>query len=100
MYVSSSSVNPTTLAHADIPICNTLKNSKSAVGHTCSCNHLGSASSMELVGGYRIFERYCIMRNGDGDSQVYLAVKDMYAINSVTKYECIGHIQKRVGSRQ
>ncbi|GFX85113.1 uncharacterized protein TNCV_4979681 [Trichonephila clavipes] len=65
-------------------ICNTLKNSKSPVEHTCFCNHLGSASSMESVGGHRIFERSCTMRNlkyvyfyGDGDSQGYLAVKDM-----------------------
>ncbi|GFX74132.1 uncharacterized protein TNCV_490961 [Trichonephila clavipes] len=63
-------------------ICNTLKNSKSPVGYTCSCNHLGSASSMESVGGYRIFERSCITRNlkyvlfyDDGDSQGYLVVR-------------------------
>ncbi|GFU06188.1 uncharacterized protein TNCV_4764981 [Trichonephila clavipes] len=83
-----------------------LKNSKSPVGHTCTCNHLGSASSMESVGWYRIFESSCTTRNlkyvhfyGEGDSQGYLAVKDMYGINSDTKYECIGHTQKRVGSR-
>ncbi|GFV98033.1 uncharacterized protein TNCV_4447941 [Trichonephila clavipes] len=87
-------------------ICNALKNFKSPVGHTCSCNHLGSASSMESVDEYRIFERSCIKRNlkyvhfyGDGDSQGYLAVKNMYGNNSVTKYDCIGHIQKKVGSQ-
>lgn len=86
-------------------ICNRLKTSKSLVEHACTCNHLGSASSMESVGAYRIFERSCITRSlkyvdyyGDGDSQGYLAVKDVYGVDSVTKYECIGHIQKRVGS--
>ncbi|GFX75424.1 CCHC-type domain-containing protein [Trichonephila clavipes] len=36
---------------------------------------------------------------GDGDSKSHLAVKDIYGIDSVRKYECIGHIQKRVGSK-
>ncbi|GFW83704.1 uncharacterized protein TNCV_668171 [Trichonephila clavipes] len=27
-----------------------------------------------------------------------MSVKDTYGINSVTKFECIGHVQKRVGS--
>ncbi|GFU03481.1 uncharacterized protein TNCV_2257121 [Trichonephila clavipes] len=36
---------------------------------------------------------------GDGDSKGFLQVKDIYGENSVTKLECIGHIQKRVGSR-
>ncbi|GFT33142.1 uncharacterized protein TNCV_1264981 [Trichonephila clavipes] len=66
----------------------------------------GSSSSMEPVGAYRIFERsedhrmlrytdYC----GDGDSKAFDAVKDIYGKDSVTKLECIGHIQKRVGTR-
>ncbi|GFT87552.1 uncharacterized protein TNCV_3759911 [Trichonephila clavipes] len=28
-----------------------------------------------------------------------MSVKDTYGLNSVTKFECIGHVQKRVGSR-
>ncbi|GFX49419.1 uncharacterized protein TNCV_3341971 [Trichonephila clavipes] len=28
-----------------------------------------------------------------------MSVKDTYVLNSVTKFECIGHVQKRVGSR-
>ncbi|GFY05307.1 hypothetical protein TNCV_2207531 [Trichonephila clavipes] len=45
--------------------------------HVC-CNHMGSASSMETVGAYRIFERSENHRKlqytdyyGDGDSKVY-----------------------------
>ncbi|GFX75013.1 uncharacterized protein TNCV_1845851 [Trichonephila clavipes] len=61
---------------------------------------------MEAVGSIRIFERSLIKRNlqyteyyGDSDSKGFLQVKDIYGENSVTKLECIGHIQKRVGSR-
>ncbi|GFX11666.1 uncharacterized protein TNCV_4340121 [Trichonephila clavipes] len=36
---------------------------------------------------------------GDGDSKGFISVKDTYGKNSVTKYECIGHVQKRVGAR-
>ncbi|GFU79185.1 uncharacterized protein LOC101238613 [Trichonephila clavipes] len=58
---------------------------------------------MEVVGAYRIFERSNV-RNvqyneyyGDGDSEGYESVKNFYGINTVTKLECIGHVQKRVG---
>ncbi|GFS95686.1 uncharacterized protein TNCV_481991 [Trichonephila clavipes] len=61
---------------------------------------------MEPVGAYRLFERSRETRKlqyvefyGDGDSKSHLAVKDIYGIESVRKYECIGHIQKRVGSK-
>ncbi|GFV05766.1 uncharacterized protein TNCV_1129891 [Trichonephila clavipes] len=71
--------------------------------HVC-CNHMGSASSMETVGAYRIFERSENHRKlqytdyyGDGDSKAYESVKNMYAPNTVNKLECIGHVQKRVG---
>ncbi|GFV40319.1 uncharacterized protein TNCV_4900381 [Trichonephila clavipes] len=33
------------------------------------------------------------------DTGLYLSVKDTYGKDSVTKYECIGHVQKRVGAR-
>ncbi|GFV60088.1 uncharacterized protein TNCV_3886061 [Trichonephila clavipes] len=89
--------------------CNTSKKfrkSKHIKKHQCSCNHQGSAGSMEPVGAYRLFERSRETRKlqyvefyGDGDSKSHLAVKDIYGIDSVRKYECIGHIQKRVGSK-
>ncbi|GFT51769.1 uncharacterized protein TNCV_4440661 [Trichonephila clavipes] len=71
------------------------------------CNHhKGSSSSMEPVEAYRIFERsedHRMLRYtdyyGDGDSKAFDAVKDIYGKDSVTKLECIGHIQKRVGTR-
>ncbi|GFS69342.1 uncharacterized protein TNCV_4011521 [Trichonephila clavipes] len=72
--------------------------------HVC-CNHKGSASSMETVGAYRIFERSENHRNmqytdyyGDGDSKAYESVKNMYAHNTDNTLECIAHVRKRVGS--
>ncbi|GFW44896.1 uncharacterized protein LOC101238613 [Trichonephila clavipes] len=56
---------------------------------------------MEVVGAYRIFERSSVRDvqyneyYGDGDSKGYESVKNFYGINTVTKLECIGHVQKR-----
>ncbi|GFX59390.1 uncharacterized protein TNCV_2880591 [Trichonephila clavipes] len=60
--------------------CNTSKSSeksKHVKKHQCSCNHQGSAGSMEPVGAYRLFERSRETRKleyvefyGDGDSKV------------------------------
>ena len=72
----------------------------------CKLNHDGSAPSMEIEGAKRIFSRSLETYNvqytgfyGDGDSKAFTEVKDMYGPDTVTKYECIGHYQKRVGSR-
>ncbi|GBN38408.1 hypothetical protein AVEN_111984-1 [Araneus ventricosus] len=61
---------------------------------------------MESVGTFRIFERSVMKRElqyteyyGDGDSKAFLKVKDIYGEDTVTKLECIGHVQKRVSSR-
>ncbi|GFU69853.1 uncharacterized protein TNCV_112721 [Trichonephila clavipes] len=61
---------------------------------------------MAPVGVYRIFERSAQMKKlqdvqfyGDGDSKSFDAVKNAYGENSAKKFECIGHIQKRIGSR-
>ncbi|GFT62223.1 uncharacterized protein TNCV_1701171 [Trichonephila clavipes] len=72
--------------------CNTSKSSgksKQVKKHQCSCNHQGSAGSMEYVGAYRLFERSRETRKleyvefyGDGDSKSHLAVKDIYGIDS------------------
>ena len=62
---------------------------------------------MEKIGAINIFKRsvekhglYYTLFYGDGDSKCYTAVKNIYGPNKpVTKYECIGHFQKRVGNR-
>ncbi|GFT36178.1 uncharacterized protein TNCV_4778151 [Trichonephila clavipes] len=76
------------------------KGNSQSTKHVCS-NYKGSAGNMEVVGAYRIFERSNV-RNvqyneyyGDGDSKGCESVKNFYGINTVTKLECIGHVQKR-----
>ncbi|GFV19929.1 hypothetical protein TNCV_2186851 [Trichonephila clavipes] len=68
-------------------------------------NHKGSASGSWKPSVFIDFERseanrssiYVLLR--DGDSKAFNNVKDIYGYDSVVKYECIGHVQKRVGSR-
>lgn len=75
--------------------------------HICSINYEGSAPSMEPAGALRIFKRSIENRGlryihyyGDGDSKSYSTVKDVYGPeHEVEKFECIGHVQKRVGCR-
>ncbi|GFS72575.1 uncharacterized protein TNCV_4135791 [Trichonephila clavipes] len=77
-----------------------------AADHVCHSNFQGSALKMEAVGATRIFQRSIVKRGlkyahyyGDGVSKGFISVKDTYGKDSVTKYECIGHVQKRVGAR-
>ncbi|GFU98833.1 uncharacterized protein TNCV_672901 [Trichonephila clavipes] len=80
---------------------------KCVVSHFCK-NHKGSSSKMETVGAYRIFESSEANRSlrytsyyGDEDSKAFniYNVKDLCGYDSEVKYECIGHVQKTVGSR-
>ena len=75
--------------------------------HTCSKNHDGSAGSMEVAGILECFkssiEQYGLRYTeylGDGDSKSYkqVCVADPYGL-PISKLECIGHIQKRVGRK-
>ena len=72
----------------------------------CKLNCAGSAGSMEVTGAKRIFSRsiesYKLRYTeflGDGDCKSHSSIKNMYDGVEVTKLECVGHIQKRVGSR-
>ena len=76
---------------------------------TCNINHKGSSDSMERQGAIDIFlrskEKYGLRYTtfvGDGDSSTYGDVKqhcyDKYGADyCVTKEECVGHVQKRLG---
>lgn len=76
--------------------------------HTkCKANFQGSAPAMEPEGADRIFRSSVEQHNlrytefyGDGDSKSYNRVKGVYqdAGIEVEKKECIGHVQKRVGT--
>ena len=77
--------------------------------HNCKINHEGSANSMETAGAVRISERSVSTRGlkyrdvlGDGDSSTYnhIVARQPYGEECIpNKMECIGHVQKRVGSR-
>ena len=73
----------------------------------CQLNHDGSAPSMEVEGAKALFSRSIVLHGvrytgyyGDGDSKAYGELKTYYGDDHpVIKYECIGHYQKRVGTR-
>ena len=76
--------------------------------HLCQANHLGSSGSMDASGLLAIFERsvesYAVCYTeflGDGDSKAHKLIVDeaVYGEREVTKLECVGHVQKRLGSR-
>ena len=75
-------------------------------------NYKGSAPNMEAVGAERIFDRFIEQNKlqytelyGDGDSKTFPVIEKSYLKKGllpkrlVTKKECVGHVQKRVGSR-
>ena len=77
------------------------------ISHNCNLNYTGSSPGMETAGATKILNsslekhglRYTSFY-GDGDSKAYPAVQNVYGPNKhVEKFECIGHYQKRVGSR-
>ena len=73
----------------------------------CKASYRGSAPAMEPEGAVRMFSRsiekhglYYTKFYGDGDSKSYLSVKNVYESvgKKVEKLECIGHVQKRMGT--
>eukprot|EP00795_Rhopilema_esculentum_P007254 gene7254-12939_t len=75
--------------------------------HLCKANIHGSAAAMEPEGARRIFARsvqkhgICYTKfYGDGDSKGFHAVERIYEETGkpVEKLECIGHVQKRMGT--
>ena len=76
--------------------------------HECLINHEGSSGSMEsdaLVEIFKASETFNQLRYveflGDGETKSHhtVVVADPYHGRVVKKLECIGHVQKRVGSR-
>ena len=76
--------------------------------HTnCGANFKGSAPAMEPEGAERLFKRsvqeyglYYTKYYGDGDSKSFQRVENVYENHGklVEKLECIGHVQKRMGT--
>lgn len=78
--------------------------------HTSSCtaNFFGNSGSMEVEGAVKIFQRSLSQYGlrylnylGDGDSKAYKAVvaAKPYGEVAIEKLECIGHVEKRMGTR-
>lgn len=75
----------------------------------CQANHTGSAGSMEVEGMQRIFSRSEKKHNaqyvtyvGDGDAKTYQSIAKIQPYGpdvKVSKIECVGHIQKRMGTK-
>ena len=75
-------------------------------GKDCQANYSGSAPGIETEVAIRIFGRsvqkhgaYYLKYYGNGDSKSYEKVQNICNGKHATKYECIGHYQKRVGNR-
>ena len=78
--------------------------------HVCQVNHMRSSGAMESAGAVAIFsssvEKYNLIYSsylGDGDTSAF---KDVLETNPYRDYcilpsklECIGHVQKRLGTR-
>lgn len=76
--------------------------------HNCSINHTQSSGNMEAAGAIEIFKRSVPHLNlqytgyiGDGDTKAHQSVVDAkpYGDKEIVKLECIGHVQKRMGTR-
>ncbi|GFX63818.1 uncharacterized protein TNCV_5032871 [Trichonephila clavipes] len=75
----------------------------------CLKNHNGSAGMMETENMVRIFQRSLSHRSvrytsyiGDGDSKTFSSItaSNPYGEDiTVSKIECVGHVQKRMGTR-
>lgn len=76
--------------------------------HLCGANFTGSSAAMDSAGVLAIFQRsiekYSLRYTeflGDGDSKAFalLTEESVYGDNVIAKLECVGHVQKRMGSR-
>lgn len=77
--------------------------------HNCVKNYDGYSGGMESEGAVRIFQRSESSRGvrythylGDGDSKGFVKVSEANVYGTevtITKLECCGHVQKRMGAR-
>ena len=77
--------------------------------NSCCVNHTKSAGTMESAGALKIINRSIATNNmrytsylGDGNSKSFSDIMkaDPYPGYLIQKKECVGHVQKRVGTRQ
>lgn len=70
----------------------------------CDINFTGSSQAMEAEGAAVLWNRSIELHNihykwmvSDGDSKAFSTVEHVYDNCSVTKLDCVGHVQKRMG---
>lgn len=76
---------------------------------SCKADYIGTSGGMEAEGATTLFRRsvqkykvQCTEYLGDGDSNGYEAVERSQPHGpdvSIQKLECVGHVQKRMGTR-
>ena len=74
---------------------------------SCTKNHAGSAAQMEVNGIIDMYSRSeakygvrYVKYIGDGDCKTFLAITNHNPYDvKVSKIECVGHVQKRMGTR-
>lgn len=91
--------------------CSCSKMTKLGKSHAekCTKNYEGSSGGMEVAAAKEVFKRSELKRGvryvkylGDGDSSAFSSVQQSKPYGDsveITKLECVGHIQKRMGSR-
>lgn len=76
--------------------------------HSCNANYFGSSGSMDSAGCVAIFQRSVekygmryleFLGDGDSKSHSVLVEEAVYGDKVIEKLECVGHVQKRMGSR-
>lgn len=91
--------------------CSKNKTNGKMTAHKVECrrNYVGSSGGMEAAGAVKIFQRSEVSRGvrytkylGDGDTKGFQKVVESkpYGNNvKISKLECVGHVQKRLGAR-
>ncbi|KAJ4442111.1 hypothetical protein ANN_11977 [Periplaneta americana] len=109
--VTTTSVNTGKVldVHTLSKSCNICHGAKNFELHDCSINYEGYSGGMEAAGVVEIFsrsvDRYGVKYTnylGDGDSKGFQKVKESNVYGKdieITKLECVGHVQKRMGAR-
>lgn len=75
----------------------------------CSANHIGASGNMEVFSVVEMFKRSIVKYGlryvnyiGDGDSKTYSGILKAQPYGEdfvINKKECVGHVQKRMGTR-
>lgn len=76
---------------------------------SCTANYIGTSGGMEVSGAICLFQRSVPLYNvryleylGDGDTIAYKSVYEAKPYGpdvDINRIECVGHVQKRMGSR-